>query len=273
MPMKLFMMPHTVPNRPTKGEVEPMVASTPVPTLILRPLAATRRSRRKLTRSLMPSFSAMLADRRSSSWASSISTALKLCLAWASSAAWSRLRRPLKSASSPRRRRRAPSSSRPLARPMVQVITEASSRPSITPCTTTSAFWYMPQGDRSWAGLASSAAGLAVAVAGAVAALGAGASLLTLAVAAAGLAAWTGCSAKATGASSRLASSAAMAGRRMGWARETRGCMRAGPVGGKRISGAAKVGAREARPRLLQTILVCKRFVKVFATRPGIDPG
>ena len=29
--MKLFMMPQTVPNRPTKGAVEPMVASTPVP--------------------------------------------------------------------------------------------------------------------------------------------------------------------------------------------------------------------------------------------------
>ena len=31
MPMKLFMMPQTVPNRPTKGAVAPMVASTPVP--------------------------------------------------------------------------------------------------------------------------------------------------------------------------------------------------------------------------------------------------
>ena len=31
MPMKLFMMPHTVPNRPTNGAVAPMVASRPVP--------------------------------------------------------------------------------------------------------------------------------------------------------------------------------------------------------------------------------------------------
>ena len=36
MPIKLFMMPHTVPNRPTNGAVEPMVASTPVPREILR---------------------------------------------------------------------------------------------------------------------------------------------------------------------------------------------------------------------------------------------
>ena len=28
MPMKLFMMPHTVPNRPTNGAVAPMVASS-----------------------------------------------------------------------------------------------------------------------------------------------------------------------------------------------------------------------------------------------------
>ena len=29
MAEKLFMMPHTVPNRPTKGDTEPMVASMP----------------------------------------------------------------------------------------------------------------------------------------------------------------------------------------------------------------------------------------------------
>jgi hypothetical protein len=29
--MKLFMMPQTVPNRPTKGDVAPMVASRPAP--------------------------------------------------------------------------------------------------------------------------------------------------------------------------------------------------------------------------------------------------
>ena len=35
--MKLFMMPQTVPNRPTNGAVAPMVASTPVPRDIFRP--------------------------------------------------------------------------------------------------------------------------------------------------------------------------------------------------------------------------------------------
>src|SRR5712671_6197329 len=34
MPMKLFMMPHTVPNRPTNGEVAPIVANKPVPRIV-----------------------------------------------------------------------------------------------------------------------------------------------------------------------------------------------------------------------------------------------
>ena len=37
MPMKLFMMPQTVPNKPTKGDVAPMVARTPVPRKMRRP--------------------------------------------------------------------------------------------------------------------------------------------------------------------------------------------------------------------------------------------
>ena len=32
--MKLFMMPQTVPNRPTKGAVAPIVARTPVPRIM-----------------------------------------------------------------------------------------------------------------------------------------------------------------------------------------------------------------------------------------------
>src|SRR3954449_3443374 len=46
MPIKEFMMPHTVPNNPTKGAVAPMVASTPVPRAIRRDIAASTRSSR-----------------------------------------------------------------------------------------------------------------------------------------------------------------------------------------------------------------------------------
>jgi hypothetical protein len=55
IPTKLSMMPHTVPKRPTKGAVAPMVASTPVPRAIRRPAAASIRSSREATRSLTPS--------------------------------------------------------------------------------------------------------------------------------------------------------------------------------------------------------------------------
>src|ERR1700730_18204901 len=34
MPIKLSMIPHTVPNKPTKGAVAPIVARTPIPRAI-----------------------------------------------------------------------------------------------------------------------------------------------------------------------------------------------------------------------------------------------
>ena len=71
MPMKLFMMPQTVPNKPTKGAVAPMVASTPVPRRMRRPSLASMRSRRDAIRSLMPSLSVEPADSLSSVTAAS----------------------------------------------------------------------------------------------------------------------------------------------------------------------------------------------------------
>ena len=60
--MKLFMMPQTVPNRPTNGAVAPMVASTPVPLFMSRPAATSRRASREATRSLMPALSVTSED-------------------------------------------------------------------------------------------------------------------------------------------------------------------------------------------------------------------
>ncbi|MNI61724.1 hypothetical protein D3C73_1170100 [compost metagenome] len=151
MPMKLFMMPHTVPNRPTNGAVEPMVASTPVPLLMLRPAAATRRSRRKATRSLMPSFSRVLVDRCISSSASCTSRLARVPGLVAVALASLRVVAFFRWTISARRRRLAPISSKPLAIQMVQVMIEAIARPIITIFTMMSAFWYMPHGDRSWA--------------------------------------------------------------------------------------------------------------------------
>jgi hypothetical protein len=45
--MNEFMMPHTVPNRPTKGAVAPMAAKMPVPRDTCRVIAASTRSNRR----------------------------------------------------------------------------------------------------------------------------------------------------------------------------------------------------------------------------------
>ena len=75
MPMKLFMMPQTVPNRPTKGAVAPTVARMPVPRIIARPAAASARSSREAMRSLTPAGDSASADNRSSASAAAISVA------------------------------------------------------------------------------------------------------------------------------------------------------------------------------------------------------
>ena len=66
MPMKLFMMPQTVPNSPTKGDVAPMVASRPMPSRIRRASARTISAKLEAARSLMPASLEMPADSRAS---------------------------------------------------------------------------------------------------------------------------------------------------------------------------------------------------------------
>src|ERR1700688_4195284 len=66
MPIKLFMMPHTVPNSPTNGDVAPMVASSPRPSRILRASARTISAKLEGARSLMPLSLEIPADSRAS---------------------------------------------------------------------------------------------------------------------------------------------------------------------------------------------------------------
>src|SRR5947209_1817402 len=66
MPIKLFMMPHTVPNSPTNGEVAPMVASKPMPSRIRLASARTSSAKRDAARSLMPASLEIPADSRAS---------------------------------------------------------------------------------------------------------------------------------------------------------------------------------------------------------------
>src|SRR6266446_2273725 len=66
MPMKLFMMPHTVPNRPTKGAVDPIMARTPMPYRAERASARTISAKRDAARAWMPV--AALSDDMRTSW-------------------------------------------------------------------------------------------------------------------------------------------------------------------------------------------------------------
>ena len=81
MPMKLFMMPQTVPNSPTKGDVAPMVASRPMPSRIRRASARTISAKLEAARSLMPASLEMPADSRASRIAAASNDASTLPLA------------------------------------------------------------------------------------------------------------------------------------------------------------------------------------------------
>ena len=148
--MKLFMMPHTVPNRPTNGAVAPMVARMPVPRIICRPAAASRRSSREAMRSFTPAGECASADSRNSASAARTSAATPLSRRL-DARRWLRSRSAPESSASiaARSRRRAAISSMALANQIVQVSTEAKARPTITAFTTMSAAMNMPQGDRS----------------------------------------------------------------------------------------------------------------------------
>ena len=139
MPMKLFMMPHTVPNRPTKGAIAPMVASTPVPRIMARPPFASMRSSRDATRSLMPSRSIVSPERRSSAAAAATSRPPGLVLRASSADAASRSRTDASVFRTLRTRRLAPISSIDFASHTVQVATEATTSAISTPFTSGSA--------------------------------------------------------------------------------------------------------------------------------------
>src|SRR5262252_2071464 len=71
MPMKLFMMPHTVPKSPTNGAVAPIVARTLMPQRTSRDSVLTISVSRDATRSLMLLSTNVSSDSRSSRSAAS----------------------------------------------------------------------------------------------------------------------------------------------------------------------------------------------------------
>ena len=151
--MKLFMMPQTVPKRPTKGAVAPMVASTPVPTLSRRPACASMRAEVRgdaleEARGRRRGGAPRSRRRPRARAARTISAAGPRRPASAPSAARGRGARGRRRGSR-RRRRAARRNSRLLAKSTVQVTSEATARPIITAFTTTSAAGTCPTGERS----------------------------------------------------------------------------------------------------------------------------
>ena len=144
------MMPQTVPNSPTKGDVAPMVASRPMPSRIRRASARTISAKLEAARSLMPASlgyarrQPRLAHRRRQE-------------ATPARCPWRPARIALPPAIARRRSWRAPSAacaaprdnSIILAMKMVQVTSEAKARPIMTALTRMSADRNIDHGDSS----------------------------------------------------------------------------------------------------------------------------
>ena len=147
--MKLFMMPQTVPNSPTKGDVAPMVASSPMPSRIRRASARTISAKLDAARSLMPASLEIPADSRASRMAAASSDDSTLPLAPSANCASASDRASPILPSAARSLRWTTDSSIILAMKMVQVTSEAKASPIITALTRISADRNIDQGDSS----------------------------------------------------------------------------------------------------------------------------
>ena len=167
MPIKLFMMPHTVPNRPTNGPVEPMVARMLVPRVMRCAAPASIRLNSEATRSLMPSWFIAFCERRISLTAAPTSSATSPLMPRKRSFASCKESVSRSARMFRRSVLRAPSISSALASQTDQVTTDAKARPIITALTMRSAAKNIPIGDKSCGSTGSGSTGTGAAVSGA----------------------------------------------------------------------------------------------------------
>src|ERR1700744_4818430 len=149
MPIKLFMMPHTVPNNPTNGDVAPMVASNPMPNRIRRASARTISAKLDAARSLMPASLEIPADNRASRIAAASNDDSTLPLAPSANCASASDLASLILASAARSLLWTSDSSIILATKIVHVTSDAKARPIITALTRMSADRNIDHGDNS----------------------------------------------------------------------------------------------------------------------------
>ena len=147
--MKLFMIPHTVPNSPMNGDVAPTVASMPMPKRTRRDSERMISVKLDAARSLMPASLSMSDDWRSSLIA--VATNVRMTLLSDASADEPSVNvRTLPAVFSARTSLRlAMSSSTNFAMKIVQVISDAKAKPAMIVCTTRLAERNIDQGDNS----------------------------------------------------------------------------------------------------------------------------
>src|SRR5258705_10424136 len=149
MPIKLFMMPHTVPNDRTNGDVAPMVESNPTPSRIRRASARTLSAKLDAARSLMPASLEIPADSRASRIAADKNEDNTLPLAPSANCASASDLASLMAPRAARNLRWTSDSSIIFAMKIVHVTSEAKARPIMTALTKISADTNIYQGDTS----------------------------------------------------------------------------------------------------------------------------
>ena len=169
------MMPHTVPNSPTNGDVAPMVASSPMPSRIRRASARTISAKLEAARSLMPLSLEIPADSRASRIAAASSDDNTLSLEPSANCASASERASLILPSAARSLRWISDSSIIFAMKIVHVTSEAKARPIITALTRISADRNIDHGDNSRSVTAVDFSDLALSAGVALASIAAGA--------------------------------------------------------------------------------------------------
>src|ERR1700716_4677869 len=151
IPMKLFMMPHTVPNSPTNGEVAAMVASAPMPNRMRRDSDRATSEKLDATRSLMPASLSICASADNRASLIAAATKLRMTLRSEDSADNASFNvRALETALSAETIRRLEmDSSMNFPMNVVQVTSEANARLTMIACATRLADRNIDHGDNS----------------------------------------------------------------------------------------------------------------------------
>src|SRR5262245_31966812 len=149
IPMKLFMMPQTVPNSPTNGAVAPIVASMPIPKRTRRASDRVMSEKLDATRSLTPTSLSRPGENLISSMAAPTKERKTLRSDDSIDDASPRVRAPAVECTAPCSLRFAIKSSMNFATKIVHVIKDAKTNPAMIACTMRLADTNIDQGDNS----------------------------------------------------------------------------------------------------------------------------